>query len=558
MKRFFVVIILIASGNLTFGQGWDDLIQAFDRAAANATYINYNNVIYRLNKSNNKAMVVNFKTNAAVVKIPSTFSYQGKQYTVNWIGYYDNDIEKREFDNARAKIVQLELPNNIKVVNLKNAFKGMVRLESLVVPPLDEIDDYNSLPYLPCLQKLIVRGNPKVNKYYIDGEHRIYEETRFVTADSLNIYDYNIPMNNNNYRYGRKDIDYISLVKTVITNTDNCPKLKTFSMPDAEKIIAQLKPRKNQYDKYKKQLSDYINMFESKLKENPFYDGEDSHFSLYELPMTYNYRNSQSTVDKEFAKSKKEIESEFNALINGEMKKNLKNNNPEKYISIVCSNNPKMAAKLDSVLKEYRCQSNKKLEISLAVIDGQKVSLQSCRESQYKSYSNMFESKDEFNDCYNKAKTDAAFISEIEKRQGIYKKLYGESIEDYENEYRIKYGQWFYDWKERADKEYNSLAVRRLKGLQPFLQRAGKNLDLKGAEVSSKENITYVIGIMKECKQTFFFNRALDMIFEYCPKVKKEYEATNMYFSSKDDFYSNYISAEYSKVLKDKKKEYKN
>lgn len=557
MKRLIVVISLIISNNLAFGQGWDDLKQAFDRAAANATYINYNNVIYRLNKSNNKAMVVNFKTNTAVVKIPSTFSYQGKQYTVNWIGYYDNDIEKREFDNARAKIVQLELPNNIKVVNLKNTFKGMVRLESLVVPPLDEVDDYNSLPYLPCLQKLIVKGNPKVNKYYIDGEHRIYEDGRFVTADSLNIYDYNILMNGNDYKYVRKDIDYIFLVKDVITNTENCPKLKAFSMPDAEKIIAQLKPRKNQYDKYKKQLSDYINMFESKLKENPFYDGEDSHFSLYELPMTYNYRNSQSAVDKEFAESKKEIETAFNALMNGEMKKNLKNNNPEKYVSIVRSNDPKMAAKLDSVLKEYRCQPNKKLEISLAIIDGQKKFLQSCRESQYKSYSNLFDSKDEFNSSYNKAETDAAFKREIEKRQDMYNKLYGESIEEYENEYRIKYGQWFSDWKERADKEYNSLAARRLKGLQPFLQNVGKNLDLNGAEVSSKPNISYVIGIVQDSKQTYYYNRALDMLFEYCPKVKKEYEATKMYFSTKDDFYSNYISAEYSKILKDKKKEYK-
>lgn len=93
--------------------------------------------------------------------------------------------------------------------------------------------------------------------------------------------------------------------------------------------------------------------------------------------------------------------------------------------------------------------------------------------------------------------------------------------------------------------------------LSALLESEGKSLKLCEAQNQTKGQEANVIGKMGQLRGTKYYNNALIDIMRYCPKYASEYSKNGKYFASEAEFYQAYISPDYSKTLKAKKKEKK-
>ncbi|MBR5956751.1 MAG: hypothetical protein IKZ99_00115 [Salinivirgaceae bacterium] len=93
--------------------------------------------------------------------------------------------------------------------------------------------------------------------------------------------------------------------------------------------------------------------------------------------------------------------------------------------------------------------------------------------------------------------------------------------------------------------------------LSKILEGEGKSLRLCEAQNQTKGQEAIVIGKMTQLYGTKYYNRALKDIVRCCPKYASEYSKNGKYFTSESEFYQAYITPNYSKTLKAKKKENK-
>ncbi len=90
--------------------------------------------------------------------------------------------------------------------------------------------------------------------------------------------------------------------------------------------------------------------------------------------------------------------------------------------------------------------------------------------------------------------------------------------------------------------------------LMTLLADEGESLKLCEAQNKTKGKEANVIGKMSQLRGTQYYNDALNDLLGYCPKYASEYSKNGKYFASDADFYQSYISTDYSKILKAKKK----
>ncbi len=93
------------------------------------------------------------------------------------------------------------------------------------------------------------------------------------------------------------------------------------------------------------------------------------------------------------------------------------------------------------------------------------------------------------------------------------------------------------------------------KALTDILESKGKSLKLNEAEGSNRGYESNIIVQMNQLRGTKYYNNALKEIMRCCPKYASEYSKNGKYFASEAEFYQSYISTDYSKKLKAKKKE---
>jgi len=93
------------------------------------------------------------------------------------------------------------------------------------------------------------------------------------------------------------------------------------------------------------------------------------------------------------------------------------------------------------------------------------------------------------------------------------------------------------------------------KALTDILESKGKSLKLNEAEGSNRGYESNIIVQMNQLRGTKYYNNALKEIMRCCPKYASEYSKNGKYFASEAEFYQSYISTNYSKILKTKKKE---
>lgn len=251
--------------------------------------------------------------------------------------------------------------------------------------------------------------------------------------------------------------------------------------------------------------------YNEKLKKNPYYDG--SRINVDPIP------DSQEDIAKMYNIHDRTLEAMdelYIKLDRGGMVRKMQRNNPDKYIEIYRSLHPRISAKIDSALLEYRCQPELTRKICLRIIAKKPLNPGVCRTAQYKAFGALFESKEHFDKRYNLAQTDEEFMNEVKVRKQ---------------------------------------AQKTLEELEKLLQEHGKTLDLSGT-INKKDNSTAgkVNKYEKLLKESFYYDKGIALIFKYCPLFVEEFKINKIYFVSREEFYEVYISKDYNKFLKQRKK----
>ena len=513
-----------------------------------AEYAIIDKIVYSVHFNSLTATVVNFQTNTSTpcdVTIPETIRYKNDTYKVTGLSYYAfnysamsyyqeasmlfgaglasaglNNAYKREqeeskyqynYEEARANIEHLNLPNTLTYI-VAGAFTGMKRLKTLVIPAsvktlndvsagylLDGSKGRGSYQTYPRLESITILGTPTftICSYHGGsfGYNPIYDSDKEINAYIQN---------------ANGDFIYVSKLAFVVANIDSrtnssqmCPNLKSFSVPYMEKAIEEAKLCKE----YNSQLETICAEYNSRLKTNIYYDGSMLKFT----PIQF---GTQPEAMTDSLQSKKEkLAREFSTLDKGQMERNLRANDINKYIQCYVVAHPEKKALIDSVRLEYRCYSNSDNEI-LDAIEGRPISTQSCREKQYLQYQNLFSDMNDFNSRYNLASSDSVFQSEISTRNEV---------------------------------------IGSLRSFTEIIKNNPKE-NIQGMSAAKIGSFPYRINMyIKLFKESYYYENAQNVVFEYNQHINKEYNKNGQYFDNPNEFFEAYSSSEYKTILKDKK-----
>ena len=472
---------------------------------------------------------------------------------------------KYDYDYVRQGIVKLNLPNTLKQIE-NDALDGMRKLKTLTIPASIEefsFGEYECLlhSYHSRLEKVVVLGTPIIYKGYskvVKDEYRANGRVKdFV--DTITMYSQN---EQGEYIYKKKLARYLGV--------ENCPNIKSFEIPQFDKFEAKVEANRPMFDNYNRllvgvaksfrdkvpnstieirtpqidnaTLADtaligqgyrdalnyllarsvyasydlsaraYKKQLDSALHEHPYYDGTEIEYVLQPID---EMETDAELVKNAFVVQKNAMDEQYKTKINGGMEKNLHDNYPSQYIKSYCSVHPEMKNAADSIIKEYRCY--KPIEQSRFVIEFLKngsVVSQSCRESRWKIYSELFDSREDFDERYDKNQSDYDFLMELSGREQ---------------------------------------ASSKLKKMQTYVQYYSKDIKLSNMNKKPNEETAEIIEYIAYFKKSYFYNRAVKYLIQTFPKVQKEYEKNGSYFASEIEFFEAYSSDSYSKILKDKK-----
>ena len=187
-------------------------------------------------------------------------------------------------------------------------------------------------------------------------------------------------------------------------------------------------------------------------------------------------------------------------------------NHPQKYVSIFFSQAADKKQQADSLYIECRCKYTDRLSFDLAFTDNS-LKKCDCRELKYQDLSNLYHSREEFDQSYNKE--ESAFEHEVSDRRAMWQKI------------------------KKLDDMLSSM----------------KQVNMKKALASSKSDIMEIINSISQQRSSYYYSEAVDLIFKYDEKLMKEWGKNGSYFKSKMELYDYYIGEDYDKVLKQRKKE---
>jgi hypothetical protein len=63
-----------------------------------------------------------------------------------------------------------------------------------------------------------------------------------------------------------------------------------------------------------------------------------------------------------------------------------------------------------------------------------------------------------------------------------------------------------------------------------------------------------ILSIITNCQNKPYYNQVIDIVIETNKNLNKEWAKNGQYFENKAEFYTAYLSEDYKKILKDKKK----
>lgn len=454
-----------------------------------------------------------------------------------------------DYDYTRSTIKTLNLPNTLEFIDEK-AFDGMRSLKSLTIPasvkylPDDGVLSSNSVfgGYLPNLQNITILGLPEFEAYEKEGK-------RTITLTSQD--------KNGNF-------DYLERIKEKF-DLSYCRNLVSFSMPEYEKRLPLVKEfhkantileaRVNSCNSALKkglipipalkdeactdaqtiqdaynQAFQYINtMFNccksqeqlydsltNLLKQHPYYDGSKL---PYEIPVLDPQEPQNSSIPTLSKKIKAKMLEEYTDLVNGNMERNLQINHPDKYntgyIANYIAKHPEKKEFVDRLYLDFRCEDEKTRRMYIKAYLEKGTLSRTCRQSQWTSYSQLFDSQEEFDKLYDKAISDSNFKYEILRRENAFQKL---------------------------------------SELKSYVANHSKKINLSNINKKPSEETSEVVKILRTLKSTHFYDRAVSYLISALPKIQKEYEKNGQYFKSEIEFFETYTSDSYSQILKANKK----
>ncbi len=185
---------------------------------------------------------------------------------------------------------------------------------------------------------------------------------------------------------------------------------------------------------------------------------------------------------------------------------------PQRFTEIYFTQNPSKKQEADKSYIECRCKYKERLVFDMAFIHNTLTDCD-CREKEYQIVSEFFHSREDFDQMFNQE--ESAYNMELNNLKSMM-----------------------------ADK----------KAIEEILFNS-KQLNFKKSMLTSNEDLKSVVNRINEHKGKYYYADVIDAVFKLNDKLAKEWEKNGTYFKSKAEMFEYWISEEYDKVLKARKKE---
>lgn len=533
-----------------------------------AEYVVINRLVYKTYLKDLTATVLNYQTSIDVpcdVIIPETITYKNDIYTVTGLsnpfedtlsiygneGSYSNQRlffshtpsykydYPYEYGKARANIEHIYLPNTLKHIEA-GAFAGMDRLRSLVIP--SSVQTFSNLGikiglgnflsggglFSPSttyyrLDSIIILGAPSCTVLEQGDDNKIGDVLSIIYGvDGIPVKKEHIELSLQDsvgeYIYLKEMARIVAGIDAKTGKSELCPNIKLFSMPKAERILAEKLKVQDFCNKSNDTLIKLRDSLNAQLREHPYFD--DSSLSFDSISS-----DTILTIKIKYEQQKNSLLKQFKDLVNGEMKSNLKKNDSVKYLSVYRQQHTEVAHTIDSIYGEYCCYTeSQQNKFVMQVLDGLTIDSKSCRCFLYEQHYALFNSKSEFDSIYNIFLRD----TQLHKYVNINDPFYVEILR-----------------REEAYDILNELYSTLLK--KPKVKLQGMK--------TAKKGVPHIIAAhLNTLKKTYFYDRAVKYIFDINKPINTEYLKNGQYFTNQQVFFEAYISSEYKKTLKANKK----
>lgn len=455
---------------------------------------------------------------------------------------------KCDYAYTRSTIKTLNLPNTLETIR-QGSFDGMRSLQSLIIPAsvtyfqgTYDFSAYKSIfnTYLPNLKNITILGLPYITEgndtitYTIQDKigNFIYVDKikkRFDLSYCRNLQSFSMPEFEKKasilkaiYRTNRdleRETSDINLRLSAISKDCHLEIPVPAVKDEASTNVQTIQEAYNQAHQYLenmfKNCKDYAILYDSlmrQLKQHPYYDGTKLRAKI---PVLDPKDPQTATIASLNKLNKAELIADYNDYANGHMEQNLKINHPDKYIAGYIVIHPEKKETIEKLFLDYRCEATKtQYKYIVAYIETGKIA-RTCRQSQWTSYSQLFDSQEEFDKLYDEAISDSNFKYEILRRENAFQKL---------------------------------------SELKSYVANHSKKINLSNINKKPSEETSEVVKILRTLKSTHFYDRAVSYLISALPKIQKEYEKNGQYFKSEIEFFETYTSDSYSQILKANKK----
>ncbi len=270
-------------------------------------------------------------------------------------------------------------------------------------------------------------------------------------------------------------------------------------------IIKKLEIELEEFSQYNDSLQEMVKICNKRLLAYPY---NLQHRTIFDS-MPNNLLGKKEELDK-FLQSKRTILQEKVNQIEKDVYITTKTNNPQEFTKIYYTLNPNQKQLADSTYIECRCKYQNRLSFDIDFIDNT-LPYCNCREKIYQEVKNLYHSYEEFNLAYNNS--EDIFNQEVLDRKKMI-----ESLKELKENLTLH--------------QYN----------------------LKKSQTSKKIQIIEIINRISQHRNSYYYQEAIELLFQYNAKLLKEWKINGIYFDSKTEMFEYWIGEEYDKTLKNKKK----
>lgn len=462
-------------------------------------------IVYSFNIGNYTATVLNFCTTGDVT-IPSHVHYLGDMYQVegiDWENFKDifgitNYDFNYDYDKYRSQITKLTIPSTVEYIG-EDAFKGMNRIEILIIPASVKTIEKNIFGWVPQaarLRTVFFMGTPM---FLPDNESLFFKQ------DSIypNMIDYEEKM--------AKHI--------------NAPKQTKVDFANA---MIEKREYANLYKQYNTKLLRYTQQANEELRADKYYKAMSVKDDTIKYQPISQYQPAGLEYDKKgfIAASNKlrkniaNIPSEVKQVLTdkkAQAKKQLATSNPYTFLQYYMQDNPQCRINTDSIKNEYRNYSDISLYQEIIIpylIEGKPLS-KSYRTTEYEQYGYLYSSKEEFDKLYNLG--DAIYQKDKQDRRQVAS-VYMPCVSRF------------------------------------FSTNDGQSTKLKKGRYADKNTEVYKIIQDIDAAKKYKNEECMQYIMLNIP-FSAEYAKNGHYFADINDFYEAYVGNNYNKILRERKKQ---